>query len=257
MNYIKYYLLFVLTLTSAPGIAGEQNDPLIFEFIENLPPYSYTNSDGVSPEGIDIAITKEIFSRLDREIQIEVEPWARILLRAEEGSIDGIGAAFCKEAGPWHKGFLTHSEPTYKSRLSIFARNLPNIKPLNGINELEGSELGKVRDYYYHPQIDDADHFHKYDFVDDESLLKGLQLGRVKYAISEDLPLGYLCKQTNSCNTIKKVLLVSDTNICLALTRSNRGPEVDELMSEINGVIAELHEEGFIEQVLQDFDFSK
>lgn len=245
------YSVFALLLAALPCAQADNSEVLTVGIIDNLPPYSYLDK-GVG-KGVDVDITDEIFRRLNKSISLEFHPWARLILRIEEGTVDIIAATFCNGFEPW-EAFLKRSAPTYNSEISIFSQNTDERQPLSSLQDIAlGQSLGKIRTYYYNKELEKGGEFDMYDFKDDQLLLRSLQMGRIDYAVAEDLPFAYFCKQNQSCDLVKSVLTFDHNPICMAFSMASELADVDTLINDVNTVIKDLQREGFIQRVLDSY----
>lgn len=250
MRLLKFSVITLL-LFGCTAAWANNDEALTIGIIDNLPPYSYLD-DGVG-KGVDVEITHEIFKRLERPFNLEFQPWARLILRTEEGTVDVIAATFCHGFEPW-EAFLKRSIPTFNSVISIFAQNKEDRQPLNRLADIgHGQSIGKIRTYYYNNELERGGDFDTYDFKDDQLLLRSLQMGRIDYAIAEELPFAYFCRQDESCDLVKSVLTFEHNPICLAFSMTSDMPDVEALIDDVNSVIVDMQNEGFIQAVLDKY----
>lgn len=147
--------ILCLLLTLACGLpavlhAQEADKPLRLASVDNIPPYVYREGDRLT--GLSVDIMKELAKRGGFDITIETYPWARVLLLAEQGKVDGAFSAYRtreREQAFLYTGIVHYDE------LRLAVRKGREFA-FTGIGSLRGMRIGKGRGVHVGEAFNDA-----------------------------------------------------------------------------------------------------
>lgn len=136
-------LLFVVTSASA--------EPLKLVTL-SYPPYEYVEDGEV--KGVATRIVREIFRRMDVEIDIELMPWVEALDAVRTGRADAIYTAF---KTPEREEYLLYPETELIGQTtSLFVRDGSEIDYHGELRPLAAYSFGVVHGVSYGPLFDNA-----------------------------------------------------------------------------------------------------
>jgi two-component system sensor histidine kinase EvgS len=75
---------------------GEAARPLVYGGDQDFPPYEYIGPQG-EPEGYNVELVRELARRQGLEVQIRLGRWRTILSDFDEGRVDLMSLAYCRE----------------------------------------------------------------------------------------------------------------------------------------------------------------
>jgi polar amino acid transport system substrate-binding protein len=127
-------------LLAAAGAAAEHSPPPTLSLANDpFPPYVQGRVDEKARDGIAVRLVEMALARVDPQRQLEVRlmPWARVLVSAREGQTDGVLFLLKK---PERLDHLAFSQPLLKVPLVVFydRRRYPN-----GLGFKEIGDLGR------------------------------------------------------------------------------------------------------------------
>jgi len=147
---IFYFLLAIACWLPASLLAQETARPLRLASVDNLPPYVYREGEQLT--GLSVDILNELARRGGFEIAIETYPWARVLLLAEQGKVDGAFSAYRtkeREKSYLYTGIVHYDE------LRLAVKKGKEFS-FTGIESLHGMLIGKGRGVHVSEAFNDA-----------------------------------------------------------------------------------------------------
>lgn len=236
------------SLLCAPALWAGEKKPLLFVNTP-YPPYSvgdYGRPDG----GSAVAITAEIFRRLDIPVRQELHPWRRVLKMAETGQADGITLLMKTEQ---RTGFLSFTEPLFMAREVFYYRpdRLGRFQWEKFV-DLKPYRIGLVEAYGYSPDFLEAVKQLSLDVeyaASDRISFQKLHVGRIDlYLCNADMGNSLIAKnpkwQKSFLEQKKPVRVYPDY---MAISR--RSP-AQKLLPRINQVILEMKADGTVDRLL-------
>lgn len=249
--------LIISYFISCPLILMGQDIKKVTFAQDPWPPYTFGES-GSSPQGGHaVKITKQIFQRLDVEVELLLLPWKRVLLMAEKGEVDGI-MLLSKDAK--RERYLDYSNVLVRDNdLIWYAPELFKSKwkkdfAWNTFTDLKpytiGNTLGNSYGNAYQKAVKDLKLDIDMAATDKQNLLK-LVKGRIDIFISSEIPALYIINgDPRLKGKIKSGITPFRPEPLLMYTAFSKKSPAKILLPQVNNVIAEMKKEGFIDKVL-------
>jgi polar amino acid transport system substrate-binding protein len=147
------------------------------------PPYQYLESGEVA--GVDHDLIQSAFRVHNLDIDVSLYPWDRCLQLIESAEADGL---FQIQPTPEREKQFIFSDPLRIAQ-TVFLQNVSNPIDLAQYDTLsrilDKHNLGLVKDYSYHPEIDDLRHQNKVMVSSQEALLKGISKNDFELALMD------------------------------------------------------------------------
>jgi len=134
------------TLTAAPSCAYTMG-------WEQWKPYQYLDESN-NLTGLDIELVESILSNMQCELSLKNKPWKRLLVEAEQGSMDIVASAsITAERQKW--GYFTEAY-RYESRVLFVLKGDAERQPLNNLNDVVSTNfrVGIERGAYNGPEFE-------------------------------------------------------------------------------------------------------
>jgi len=236
----------IATLSLMAGLlalpAGALAEKLVF-IASEWPPYAMQEKG--QPTGMQVEVVLSLGKRLGFDIEIQILPWKRALMRVEKGEADAVFTPFRTEEREKYMYFT--AEPLIIQKLAIVAKKGSGIKAAK-IDDLKGKAVGVVRGYVYGSEFDNYQGFKRKDpSKDDRQLIKKFVNNRVPLIMSSDEGVTrYLCKQAGV--EIETVYVLNETPgyIGFSKTLGEKGKTLAEKFSQ---ALRQLKEEGVIQKI--------
>lgn len=210
----------------------------------DYPPYEYVDEAG-NMKGFDVELMEEIAKRMDVELEWQDMPFDSLIAAVQEGKIDMSIACF--NYSEERDKEVDFSDEYYTSQDAFIVTNDFSgefIAPEDAANFKVGVQSGTVQDDWLTGELVDTgllseENLSRYERVDQAAL--DLQAGRIEILMADDVPAQAIVNQYENLKIIYTgVLSTGPINIVL--------PEgAGDLQDEVNRIIAELQEEGFID----------
>ena len=213
----------------------------------DYPPFEYVNENGEFA-GFDMDLIQEIGRRMDLEVEIQDMPFDSLLAAVQEGKIDLSISAFNYDEE--RDQSVDFTEPYYFAEDAIlvaeeFAGTIDAPEQL--ADYVVGTQTGTTQDGWVKENLVDAwlmdeANLFRYERIDQAAL--DLQAGRIDAILMESVVARTLAEDMGGLKIVYEGEVSSGpVNIVI--------PEGDaELQEALNEVIAELQEEGFIEDLI-------
>jgi len=242
--------LLVLTLFATKSAMAS---PKVKVVVEHWPPWEIAldkKKQNVS-SGVAVDLLKELFARLNMEMELTTVIWARALIKIETGDVDLIPMiTFSKE----RNAFMVFTDPVYVDSF-LFAYSTNQFKHFQWqeLKELAPYKIGATRGYHYSDSWKKA--IDKYQLKinynkNDISHLKMLLLGRIDLA-----PLLYSNAQA-TMSTLSGYVSIQFSKKPLATIPMflgiSRKSFLISKVSEINQVLKEMREDGTYKKILKN-----
>ena len=230
----------------APG-GDDTATTLVLGTSADYPPFEYVDENGEFA-GFDIELIQEISRRMDLEVEIQDMPFDSLLAAVQEGKIDLSISAFNYDEE--RDQSVDFTEPYYIAEDAIlvaeeFAGTIDAPEQL--ADYVVGTQTGTTQDGWVTENLVDAGlmdeaNLFRYERIDQAAL--DLQAGRIDAILMESVVARTLAEDMGGLKIVYEGEVSSGpVNIVI--------PEGDaELQEALNEVIAELQEEGFIEDLI-------
>ena len=210
----------------------------------SFPPYEYVENE--KPAGVLVEIVQEIFKKSGHNLILKHYPFKRAFHNAKLGRIDGL-FNFYKNSERLE--YFDYSEVVIKNPLVFFVRK-DTAWTYSGLNDLKGKIISVMRGYTYGSEFDNSDLFIKDVSNQHESSFKKVAARRSD---------GYPCDKLVGINVARKEGLMSELKILPVPLKVMDGHigftkgKHTELIKKINAIITEMHQNGQIEKVINDY----
>jgi len=213
----------------------------------DYPPFEYVDENGEFA-GFDIELIQEIGRRMDLEVEIQDMPFDSLLAAVQEGKIDLSISAFNYDEE--RDQSVDFTEPYYIAEDAIlvaeeFAGTIDAPEQL--ADYVVGTQTGTTQDGWVTENLVDAGlmdeaNLFRYERIDQAAL--DLKAGRIDAILMESVVARTLAEDMGGLKIVYEGEVSSGpVNIVI--------PEGDaELQEALNEVIAELQEEGFIDELI-------
>jgi ABC-type amino acid transport substrate-binding protein len=215
------------------------------------PPYVIGEIGKEATGGTAVELVKQIFEFLpNTDVVFPMIPWNRALMEVKNGSMDGI-AILLKT--PERERSLDYTEPLFKSYSLVWysTEKFPDGFSWLTLSDLSSYSIGITRGYSYGDQIDDAiasGELAVTPVPTVKHLFTMLARERVDIALAGDAVGHDLAAGISATATIRAAEKPTGTDV-YHLAFSKRSP-ARKLIPQINQAIAEMREQGFIEQII-------
>ncbi len=141
LTNLLFVFLAVCAFAQPVRLATFNNPPLEFE-------------ENGEARGVAVKIVREVFSRMNQNIEIKVLPFNRASTYVEEGKIDGIFTFF---KNPEREKFADYSETVlFPQTTYLFVMKTSSVVFNGDISKLGEYKFGAVRGYSYGKSFDNA-----------------------------------------------------------------------------------------------------
>ena len=255
ITLIALLLILLLTACQQGGAEGhlaeiQEAGKMVVGTSADYPPFEYVDENGEFA-GFDIALIQEIGRRMDLEIELQDMPFDSLLAAVQEDKIDLSISAFNYDEE--RDQSVDFTEPYYFAEDAIlvaegFAGTIDAPEQLADL--IVGAQTGTTQDGWVTENLVDAGlmdgaNLFRYERIDQAAL--DLQAGRIDAILMESVVARSLAEDMGGLKVVYEGEVSSGpVNIVI--------PEGDaELQEALNEVIAELHEEGFIDDLIVEY----
>ncbi len=215
----------------------------------DYPPYQFTVNgalQGICPEMITHAAES-----LGISVEYEAFPWARMLLMAEKGKVDGVMPLF---KTPERAEFLFYPRTPLALEENVFFTSKEMGMPTwKAIQDLEEYTIGVVRGYSYGAEFDQAEYLHKDEAVSEERLIKKFQKGRFQIGVGNKHVISFYARQAGIADDIvflKPPLVVSPLYIGFSKVKGHK-----HLAEQFSRAIEEFTHTSRYQELLRQYGF--
>jgi len=241
------------TFAAHAASAAVCEDPLTIGW-GSYPPFQIEADGGDGPKGIDADVMAEISEITGCEIEWKKRPFKRQLTEVEQGSLDAAAALaksedrseYAKWGGPY---------VPFNSNLWVNSEVSGSFEDLEAFLDA-GHKLGIVRGYEYPGKTKSIldkeayqDQIRRHD--GDETNIKLVAAGRTDGTLGNNFVLGYIAQQEGVADKVTQ----TDVNVFgdPAYFMFSKKSVSDETVSAINNAIAQLKEDGTIQQIVKEY----
>ena len=146
-----FFIVALLQGLFVTAVFAEQETITIYAV--NYPPYSIETPKQDGLRGFDAEVVVEAFERVSINAAVEYMPWARIMLRAEQGKIAAaLSCAKAKKRGH----FISYSPPISSATHSFVAKKNYEGKAPRSLQDARGKKITVVDGYTTKLQLKNA-----------------------------------------------------------------------------------------------------
>ncbi|WP_229591276.1 substrate-binding periplasmic protein [Pseudodesulfovibrio sediminis] len=217
---------------------------------EPIPPYIFSEEDGICKRGITKEIFDELFGRLGIRYEIRLVPWARALYCAKHGECDGIPLLMKNTE---RAAFLTYSDPVVENSDLIYYRpdRLGNFR-WNTLDDLKDLSIGLVRGYTYSERLLKTIRHHNIPVryaKDSELNFSMLHAGRVDIIVEDETVAGPLLDRHPRWSKDIRPTQRAVSSYYWHIGLSRKSPLVQHL-DDINRALEAMRTDGSLETIL-------
>lgn len=253
-NYLSiscfFRLLSLLSLVSLSWSVSALEPRTITLVGDPWPPYVNAKMGEDATSGIAVEISNEIFSRLENvEVRYPTIPWKRALREVELGYHDGV--SMCLKTAEREK-FMAYTDPLLVGRNLVWSVADKNGQPFewDSFEEFHGLRIGIVPDYSYGKEFDELIRTNKvqtFPGPTQKHLFTMLANGRIDIVMANDAVGGRLASDISQVQIKAASRATNSETFYMAFSRKSSAMK---LIPEINKILEDLVEEGFIEKVI-------
>ena len=251
MSAVLAGLVVLLALFAAvPAGAEEGGSGLVVFADEPASPYVFGELGGTAQGGITVEILTEMFTRLGREFEIRLMPWARVLKTVKHGRADAVPLLM---KTPEREEYLVYTDYVVENRELFYYRpdSLGDFQ-WRDYGDLQGFTLGLVRDYTYGESFLEALAAYRYPVVyspDNESCFRKLLAGRVDLILQDETMANAILSEHpewgNRLGASEKPVTTYEWYMGISRLSPLAG-EVDE----INRILSDMRADGSLARIL-------
>jgi ABC-type amino acid transport substrate-binding protein len=238
-----------LAATSAEALEPPAPAPIRLASLEWEP---YVGA-GMPDQGYVAAVIRAAFADQGLSVEIGFYPWARALLLARSGEVDGLAPEYFD---PSRESEFAFSAPFPGGPLVVYKRRDETIafagdpvrEPDAAFRALGTRRIGVVRGYLNTPAFDDADYLVKEEASDDATNLRKLVYGRIDLAVIDRRVAEHLIRSEypDYARRIEPMApALADKPLYVAFSR--RSPRMEEAMAAFNRGLEAMRADGRLE----------
>lgn len=237
----KIVLLGCLLLLLLTGCGKTESKPFVVGFTD-YPPMGFKDTDG-NFVGFDIDLAKEVFKRLDREVEFQYINWDSKTMELNSGSIDAIWNGFTVTEERKEEVLFTNSY--LNNAIVIITRKGDN--QITSTDDLKGKYLAVESESSGQHVLEDL-----FDVNQDVTLnrftsineaLLDLAAGNSDAVVADEIYGRYLIKQSDDYQVVPNVRLNSE-EYAIGLRKDDT-----EMAETINTTIQEIIDDGTAAQI--------
>ncbi|MDG4719332.1 MULTISPECIES: substrate-binding periplasmic protein [Thalassospira] len=245
--------LCVVMLANGPARAYDQtfnrgNHGYLIAAFSVWEPFVIEGEDGTK-QGIDVALLAEIANRLGLILEFYPCPWRRCLKTLEDGQIDVLTSfAYTDERAK----FAHYITPPYSQVTPVFYVNRDNPVPIEEYGDLRNLMIGSVVDSRYFEPFDSDSSLDKFEAGSEMILLRMLNAKRIDTIVGSDSNADFEIRRNHLEGTIIKAPFRSGIHNDIHMVVSRKSPLMARV-GEISQIMQDLFDEGFIDQLHQQY----
>ncbi|MDX1799929.1 MAG: transporter substrate-binding domain-containing protein [Marinobacter sp.] len=221
------------------GASGMDDDAPLVCYSTVYPPYVLENDGGIA--GIDVDVVRELGRRLDREIDIRLEPWNRLERDLRQGKRDCVFSYFHTPAREAYARFT--GVPMHVTQYTLFYN--PDAFPdAHSLKDFVGRRIGVNRGFRTTPAFSAAREAGQIEVVEvneDAQSLSMLALGRID-AVLTNYDVGQYLIQSLKLPHLRALKPpLSTTPAYLVLSRD---PALDTLAEKFDWALFQILKDG-------------
>ncbi|MBN8182368.1 MAG: transporter substrate-binding domain-containing protein [Roseibium sp.] len=214
---------------------------------DDWPPFRI--SEGDTFIGLDLDLMDEVARRTEAELRIAKLPWGRALTEMQGGGVDVMtGLAF----RPDRAEYIAYTDTPYFRCTTAFYTIKGQADKIRSYEDLAPYQVGYVLHSAYFERFDKDRSLDKVGVAQEQILIDMLMKRRFGIMIGTDCQVDYLIKRQGFADKIEKAPYNPGNSVDLYLGVSKKSGWAAKL-DELNRVIKELVDEGFIDKIAKDY----
>lgn len=241
--------LLGLVLVSTGLVSPVHAAPYRFVSLD-YPPYEYVENGEI--KGIAVEILEETFRLMDKELKIEIYPWARSIEMFKDGEADGIFTFF---KTPEREKFTFYSrEVVLHQKMSLWVRRDSTILFDGNLANLRDYRVGIVRKTSYGSKVDaaiKARQLNIYESYTIDDCLNLLLNHRIDVWVSNDFGAVFELRQHGVSERVK--MLGPPIEVIPTYIGFSKRKNLVKLRNEFDRAFRALRESGKYEEILRRY----
>ena len=244
----KVMLLFVVILILGSSILCMAREKIVLTTLD-WEPYI---GQKLENNGYVAEIVKEAFNRSGYDLELQYYPWARTVMLANKGRVDGYFPEYYSENLKKHSLI---SEKIPGGPVGFFKKKGSDIE-FKSLESLKPYRIGVVRGYTNEEKFDDADFLKKELVKSDDLNIKKLLKGRIDLFVGDKF-VGFYTQRVNKLEKMGEMefisppLTVQDLYVCI----SQKTKDYKKKMKAFNDGLKSMNEDGTIDKILKKHGF--
>ncbi len=240
-------MMVVLMALSCLTACGGSGDELVMATNANFPPYEFMEGDEYA--GIDIEIAQEIADRLDKELVIENVEFGTIVSGVQTGKFDmGIAGLTVNDERKEQVNFSDSYATGVQVVIVKDGGKIKTLDDLSGDDIMIGVQQDTTGHIYASDSVDNGGYGedHVTAYLNGADAVAALVAGSVDAVIIDREPAKEFVKANEGLSILPAEWAVED--YAIAINKEN-----EELLADINGVLADLKEEGTLDKIIGEY----
>lgn len=214
------------------------------------PPFIIYNEEDKSLSGVDIEIIKEIYKRINIEVEFKITTWDTSLKMVKEGLSDILPTiSYNRE----RESFLDFTKAYRDSTKYIFlSRKDSNVK-INNFDDLYKYKIGVIKGYLYSEKFNNDKKIIKIENANEDTMFDKLIKGQVDSILIDDFSGKYFNKTNNLGNLLmeqKTCFEEKDSDTRLGFSKKNN---LSVNLQQFEDGYKQLQEDGTIDKILKKY----
>ncbi|MES0882874.1 substrate-binding periplasmic protein [Roseibium sp. SCP14] len=214
---------------------------------DDWPPFRISSDAGLI--GLDLEFIEEVARRTDAGLKVIKMPWGRGLASMESGAVDVMtGLAYRDDRAK----YIAYTDTPYFKCTTAFYTVTGRGDQIRSYEDLYRHQIGYVLHSAYFERFDADQNLDKIGVPQEQTLVDMLVKERFAVMIGTDCQVDYHVERLGLSGSIEKTPYNPGNKVDLYLGVSKRS-EWALRLDELNRVVKELLEEGFVDRIAQEF----
>lgn len=214
---------------------------------DDWPPFRISTEHGLI--GLDLDFIDEVARRIGADLKVSKMPWGRALTSMQSGAVDVMtGLAYRDERAQ----YIAYTDTPYFKCSTAFYTVAGLGDNIKTYEDLADQQVGFVLHSAYFDRFDNDTSLDKVGVAQEQTLIDMLMRRRVGVMIGTDCQVDYFIKEQGFAGKIEKTSYVPGNSVDLYLGVSRKSGWVEQL-GVLNEVVRELVNEGFVDEIAQDY----
>lgn len=231
----------LLVMSIVVSNADIRAETLTFAAAEWMP-YTFVENDQVV--GSQVEMVRAICQRLGVEADIQIFPWARVILMAQQGDVDAIFAPVKTEE---RMGFLDFTTEVLDIERNVLVARVGSGLKVAGLDDLRDKSIGVVRNVTYGAEFEQRTDLHKQLCTDDAKMMMMLDMERFDLAAGDEGNLKFLSKGLQ--HPVEVVYVLSETPDYIGFSKAKSEARSAALAAQFSRIMRALEQEGVLAQI--------
>lgn len=238
---------FCFALTALVVMLSPVRSDEVILATDDWPPFRISSDAGLT--GLDLDFMKEVARRTGSDLTVAKMPWGRALTSMQTGDVDVMtGLAYRDERAE----YIAYTDTPYFECTTAFYTVAGLADKIRTYEDLARNQVGYVLHSAYFDRFDQDETLDKVGVAQEQILIDMLMKRRFGVMIGTDCQVDYFIKQQGFAGKIEKAPYNPGNSVDLFLGVSKKSDWASRL-DELNKVVKELVDEGFVERISHDY----